>query len=774
MRISSLRMQNFRSHADTHIDLADEDRLVVVHGPNGSGKSTVLEAVLYSLYGETRLGPRGRVDRLVKRGREIEGLSVDMSFSLRGDSWRVVRERDRSRTAAVLYRDDQPWVEGTKAVNAELVGVLGHDAKSFRLAYLAEQKELDALGKMGAAERRRQVEKFLRLDIVQKAASEQQAAARTLRASLADMPKLVDLAPIRDEAARRKRLAADAAASLETAAASLDSVAAEVTELQAAAEHWSRRREELAAARTRCDITAAALEAAARAMSDALEPLEGVVVPDDTRLAVRDAQEALDAAQSALGKAREDNAGLQGRRQAAADLQAAHTRASELSSLLDGRDQESQAALVEAARTASAQASQSVKETSVLLDGCRTDLGRADSRVSAADARLADARSLSAVCEACRQSVPESHRHEQEHAAAQAAAAARQEASEAQAAVESAEAELAERSRRESQAAAEAAAASESLQETVRLADELSEVLSRVGTLSERVGAGSPPEPIDLVPLIAAAQAAEDALEEARRMHGLAAARDKAAGFLQCAKEDQVAAAASLASAQLPEEAVDVNEALAARLKDQSAASARHSAAVRAAAEAASAAAAAERAQKEASDAQRRRRRRVEQTEVAFRAAGLLDWLAREIGKSAAPKLETYASAALHRMTAGMFHKVSFDDAYSPTVHSSSGSWEFQDLSGGEQDAVALSVRLAAADIADSWSAGGTAERFLVLDEPLGSQDSDRRTSLVDYLQALKGEYGQIWCISHIGDLHEVADRLVELERVDSGDASVV
>ena len=49
MRLISLRLQNFRQHADTRLDF---DRgLTGIVGPNGSGKSTVLEAIAWALYG---------------------------------------------------------------------------------------------------------------------------------------------------------------------------------------------------------------------------------------------------------------------------------------------------------------------------------------------------------------------------------------------------------------------------------------------------------------------------------------------------------------------------------------------------------------------------------------------------------------------------------------------------------------------------------------------------------------------------------------------------
>ena len=49
MKLSRIRLVNFRQHADTTIDF--ERGLTGIIGPNGAGKSTILEAVAWALYG---------------------------------------------------------------------------------------------------------------------------------------------------------------------------------------------------------------------------------------------------------------------------------------------------------------------------------------------------------------------------------------------------------------------------------------------------------------------------------------------------------------------------------------------------------------------------------------------------------------------------------------------------------------------------------------------------------------------------------------------------
>jgi exonuclease SbcC len=49
MRLRRLRLQNFRQHADTSLEL--DLGLTGIIGPNGSGKTTLLEGIAWAMYG---------------------------------------------------------------------------------------------------------------------------------------------------------------------------------------------------------------------------------------------------------------------------------------------------------------------------------------------------------------------------------------------------------------------------------------------------------------------------------------------------------------------------------------------------------------------------------------------------------------------------------------------------------------------------------------------------------------------------------------------------
>jgi exonuclease SbcC len=97
---------------------------------------------------------------------------------------------------------------------------------------------------------------------------------------------------------------------------------------------------------------------------------------------------------------------------------------------------------------------------------------------------------------------------------------------------------------------------------------------------------------------------------------------------------------------------------------------------------------------------------------------------------------------------------------------------QISDLSGGEIDLISLAVRLGLSSVvSERHGSGGIG--FLILDECFGSQDTGRRTSIMNALRNLKSSHGQIFLISHVGGLEDSADAVVDVE-VDELNHSVV
>lgn len=121
------------------------------------------------------------------------------------------------------------------------------------------------------------------------------------------------------------------------------------------------------------------------------------------------------------------------------------------------------------------------------------------------------------------------------------------------------------------------------------------------------------------------------------------------------------------------------------------------------------------------------------------------------------PELSNYATSFISEMTSGAFTEIVLTDDFTINVVSSSGrerpaSW----LSGGEESAVALALRLAISFLITKEN-----PQFLWLDEVLTAQDADRRSSMLNMIRRL--EISQVLIINHSQEASDIVDRVVTI-----------
>ncbi|HLM67753.1 MAG TPA: SMC family ATPase, partial [Longimicrobium sp.] len=202
MRLLSLRMRNFRQHADTEITF--RGGLTGIIGPNGAGKSTILEAVSWAVYGAS--AARGTNDTIrFSRAGARSRVEVELSFALGGHEYRVLR----SLHGAEVFLDGgaQPVASGVGGVSGYLTSRVGMSREEFFNTYFTGQKELQFLAAMGPADRGRflsQVLGYERLrraqELVRNKRNELRSEIRGLKATLGDRD---ELAGAHDEAQKR-------------------------------------------------------------------------------------------------------------------------------------------------------------------------------------------------------------------------------------------------------------------------------------------------------------------------------------------------------------------------------------------------------------------------------------------------------------------------------------------------------------------------------------------------------------------------------------------
>ena len=192
MRLLSLRMRNFRQHANTEITF--REGLTGIIGPNGAGKSTILEALAWAIYGAQAARGTNDTIRFSRAGARAR-VEVELSFALGGNEYRVLR----TLYGAEVWLDGgaQPVASGVGGASGYLQSRIGMSREEFFNTYFTGQKELQFLAAMGPADRGRflsQVLGYERLrraqELVRTRRSDLRSEIRGLRATLGDKDEL--------------------------------------------------------------------------------------------------------------------------------------------------------------------------------------------------------------------------------------------------------------------------------------------------------------------------------------------------------------------------------------------------------------------------------------------------------------------------------------------------------------------------------------------------------------------------------------------------------
>jgi exonuclease SbcC len=154
--LRQLRTQDFK-HLD--VDITFPQGILAISGPNESGKSTIFEAILFALFGKTHKAPMGQKDRLINY--DAEKLFVRLEFEIEGTPYRITRQIHRKRpSTAQLHKlsssgQASMLATGVKNVDQEINSLLNGIGLSDLLASnIVLQKDLDRLTQMAKMERR--------------------------------------------------------------------------------------------------------------------------------------------------------------------------------------------------------------------------------------------------------------------------------------------------------------------------------------------------------------------------------------------------------------------------------------------------------------------------------------------------------------------------------------------------------------------------------------------------------------------------------------------
>ena len=129
-----LKLKNFRYHRDAEFNIPD-DGLTLISGERGSGKSTILEAIVFALYGKTKRRPNSH---------GTESCSVELNH----DNIQITRT-NKPDVLTVIYK-------GTEFVDNAAQGVIekvyGLNLQEFQLSTYFDQKKQSSILSMSPSE----------------------------------------------------------------------------------------------------------------------------------------------------------------------------------------------------------------------------------------------------------------------------------------------------------------------------------------------------------------------------------------------------------------------------------------------------------------------------------------------------------------------------------------------------------------------------------------------------------------------------------------------
>ncbi|MCK5125655.1 MAG: SMC family ATPase [candidate division Zixibacteria bacterium] len=135
------------------------------------------------------------------------------------------------------------------------------------------------------------------------------------------------------------------------------------------------------------------------------------------------------------------------------------------------------------------------------------------------------------------------------------------------------------------------------------------------------------------------------------------------------------------------------------------------------------------------------------------------------------PALSRQTSQLFHEMTGGRYQEVELDEDYNLCLYDNGEKFSIDRFSGGEIDLANLCFRLAIS--IEMASTAGIENSFIILDEIFGSQDNERQHAIVEGLSRLRNRFQQIIIVSHIDEVKELSENIIEIEIDNSGTSTV-
>ena len=256
MRPLKLEVQGFTAFRDLQSIILEDLDLFVITGPTGAGKSSLLDAMVFALFGKVpRMGSQGLSD-LISHG--IAEARISLDFSIDGTLYRVARRLPRRGATSATFEksDGTGWASdvegsGVRAVDRRVIELVKLDFDAFTRAVVLPQGEFQRFLRGEADKRREVLTDLLGLNVYDRMGQRARARVRELEARTRITQEILDnqyADATTDHVSELKTVAnfaADRARSLAEAMVTVDGLDKQEAGLRHGRDLLGRRRDEL-------------------------------------------------------------------------------------------------------------------------------------------------------------------------------------------------------------------------------------------------------------------------------------------------------------------------------------------------------------------------------------------------------------------------------------------------------------------------------------------------------------------------------------------------
>jgi exonuclease SbcC len=187
-----LKLQNFLSYQSVVLDFAGL-HVACVCGPNGAGKSSLLEAIAWCIWGQSRVSTE---DDIIRQG-SLEA-QVSFHFEQGGQGYRIIRTRRRQQNSALEFQIETATgfksltQKGVRATQQYIIQQLKIDYETFVNAAYLRQGRADEFMLKRPSERKQVLADLLGLDHYDHLAEQAKAKAKDYKAQLQPVALFLD------------------------------------------------------------------------------------------------------------------------------------------------------------------------------------------------------------------------------------------------------------------------------------------------------------------------------------------------------------------------------------------------------------------------------------------------------------------------------------------------------------------------------------------------------------------------------------------------------